>query len=123
MNVPVAALKNIMINMERCRWISNDITKSKELIVVNIPAYELLFPRWETRISIQGCGWESHEQNCNFSAPMKYIVFRPYWNVPTSILKKKFFPPLKKSRILGRTQHGMEDSFVRQRPDLKTHWD
>jgi murein L,D-transpeptidase YcbB/YkuD len=30
-----------MINMERCRWISNDITKSKELIVVNIPAYEL----------------------------------------------------------------------------------
>jgi murein L,D-transpeptidase YcbB/YkuD len=49
------ALKNIMINMERCRWISNDITKSKELMV-NIPAYELTFPRWETRISIQGCG-------------------------------------------------------------------
>jgi murein L,D-transpeptidase YcbB/YkuD len=44
MNVPVAArIKNIMINMERCRWISNDITKSKELIVVNIPAYELTF--------------------------------------------------------------------------------
>jgi murein L,D-transpeptidase YcbB/YkuD len=35
-------LKNIMINMERCRWISNDITKSKELMV-NIPAYELTF--------------------------------------------------------------------------------
>jgi hypothetical protein len=26
---------------------SNDITKSKELIVVNIPAYELTFPRWK----------------------------------------------------------------------------
>jgi murein L,D-transpeptidase YcbB/YkuD len=48
--------------------------------------------------------------------PMKYIVFRPYWNVPTSILRKKFFPPLKESELLGRTQHGMEGQFVRQRP-------
>jgi murein L,D-transpeptidase YcbB/YkuD len=106
-------IKNIMINMERCRWISNDITKSKELIVVNIPAYELTFFEMETRISIQGCGGESHEQNRNFSAN-KYIVFRP--NVPTVFLsKKKFFPPLKRIHL---AEHNMEwkDSFVRQRP-------
>jgi murein L,D-transpeptidase YcbB/YkuD len=116
MNVPVAArIKNIMINMERCRWISNDITKSKELIVVNIPAYELIFPRWETRISIQGCGGKAMNKTV-ILVPMKYIVFRPYWNVPTSILRKKFFPPLKESELLGRTQHGMEGQFVRQRP-------
>jgi murein L,D-transpeptidase YcbB/YkuD len=29
--------------MERCRWISNDITKSKELIAINIPAYQLTY--------------------------------------------------------------------------------
>jgi murein L,D-transpeptidase YcbB/YkuD len=31
--------------MERCRWISNDITKSKELIAINIPAYQLTYFR------------------------------------------------------------------------------
>lgn len=46
MNVPITErIQTIMVNMERCRWISNDITKSKELIVVNIPAFELTFFR------------------------------------------------------------------------------
>jgi murein L,D-transpeptidase YcbB/YkuD len=48
--------------------------------------------------------------------PMKYIVFRPYWNVPTSI-QEKILPAIEKNP-LGRTQHGMEDSFVRQGPKL-----
>jgi murein L,D-transpeptidase YcbB/YkuD len=30
MNIPVGKrIKTIIVNMERCRWISNDITKSK----------------------------------------------------------------------------------------------
>jgi murein L,D-transpeptidase YcbB/YkuD len=41
MNIPVGKrIKTIIVNMERCRWISNDITKSKELIAINIPAYQ-----------------------------------------------------------------------------------
>ena len=119
MNVPVAArIKNIMINMERCRWISNDITKSKELIVVNIPAYELTFfrdgkPELVTKVVVG----KAMNKTVIFSAPMKYIVFRPYWNVPTSILKKEILPAIEKNPNY-LAEHNMEwkDSFVRQRP-------
>jgi murein L,D-transpeptidase YcbB/YkuD len=44
MNIPVGKrIKTLIVNMERCRWISNDITKSKELIAINIPASINLF--------------------------------------------------------------------------------
>ena len=44
MNVPVSnRIKTIIVNMERCRWISTDMTKAKEFIVVNIPSYKLTY--------------------------------------------------------------------------------
>ena len=119
MNVPVAArIKTIMINMERCRWISNDITKAKELIVVNIPAYELTFfrdgkPELVSKVVVG----KALNKTVIFSAPMKYIVFRPYWNVPTSILKKEILPAIEKNPNY-LTEHNMEwkDNNVRQKP-------
>lgn len=119
MNIPVAErIKTIMVNMERCRWISNDVTKSKELIIVNIPAYELTFFRNGTPelISKVVVGKVLHK-TVIFSAPMKYIVFRPYWNVPASILKKEILPAIEKNPNYLE-EHDMEwkDSYVRQRP-------
>ncbi|SFE44947.1 L,D-transpeptidase family protein [Flavobacterium xueshanense] len=119
MNVPVAArIKTLMVNMERCRWISNDITKSKELIVVNIPAYELTFfrngiPELRSKVVV---GKTMHK-TVIFSAPMKYIVFRPYWNVPASILKKEILPAIEKNPNY-LAEHDMEwkDDYVRQKP-------
>ncbi|WP_426062693.1 L,D-transpeptidase family protein [Flavobacterium sp. DSP2-3-1] len=119
MNVSVAArIKTLMVNMERCRWISNDITKSKELIVVNIPAYELTFfrngiPELRSKVVV---GKTMHK-TVIFSAPMKYIVFRPYWNVPASILKKEILPAIEKNPNY-LAEHDMEwkDDYVRQKP-------
>jgi murein L,D-transpeptidase YcbB/YkuD len=50
---------------------------------------------------------------------MRYIVFSPYWNVPTSILKKEILPGIKRdSKYLAK--HNMEWSkgMVRQKPGL-----
>jgi murein L,D-transpeptidase YcbB/YkuD len=45
MNIPVGKrIKTLIVNMERCRWISN-ITKAKELIAINVPAYQLTYFR------------------------------------------------------------------------------
>ena len=119
MNVSIAErIKTIMVNMERCRWISNDITKSKELIVVNIPAYELTFfrdgkPELRSKVVV---GKAMHK-TVVFSAPMKYIVFRPYWNVPGSILKKEILPAIEENPNYLE-EHDMEwkDDYVRQKP-------
>src|SRR5690606_22198862 len=45
-NIPVEArVKTIIVNMERCRWLSPDIFKAPEFISVNIPSYKLHFTR------------------------------------------------------------------------------
>lgn len=122
MNVPVAErIKTIIVNMERCRWVSNDITKSKELIVVNIPAYELTFfrdgkPELRSKVVVG----KAMNKTVIFSAPMKYIVFRPYWNVPTSILKNEILPGIEKNPNY-LAEHNMEwnNNSVRQKPGGK----
>lgn len=122
MNVPLAArIKTIMVNMERCRWISNDITKSKELVVVNIPAYQLTYfkdgkPALVSNVVVG----KALNKTVIFSAPMKHIVFSPYWNVPTSILKKEILPGIEKNENYLE-EHDMEwhESNVRQRPGPK----
>ena len=121
MNVPIEQrIKTIMVNMERCRWISNDITKSKELIVVNIPAYELTFFRdGKPEVRSKVVVGKTMSKTVIFSAPMKYIVFRPYWNVPASILKNEILPAIKKNPNYLK-QHNMEwnNNTVRQKPGI-----
>ncbi|WP_035668636.1 murein L,D-transpeptidase [Flavobacterium sp. 83] len=119
MNVTVAErIKTIMVNMERCRWISNDITKSKELIVINIPAYELTFLRdGKAVLKSKVVVGKAMNKTVVFSAPMKYIVFRPYWNVPASILKKEILPAIEKNpNYLAEHYMEWKDDYVRQKP-------
>jgi murein L,D-transpeptidase YcbB/YkuD len=121
MNIPIAQrIKTIMVNMERCRWISNDITKSKELIVVNIPAYELTFFRDEKpELRSKVVVGKALNKTVIFSAAMKHIVFRPYWNIPASILKKEILPAIKNNPNYLQ-QHNMEwnNNMVRQKPGI-----
>lgn len=122
MNVPLAdRIQTIMVNMERCRWISNDITKAKELIVVNIPAYQLTyFKDGKPELRSDVVVGKAMHKTVIFSAPMKYIVFSPYWNVPKSILDKEILPAIEKNANYLE-EHDMEwhENNVRQRPGAK----
>jgi len=119
LNVPVKQrIKTIIVNMERCRWISNDLTKSKELIAINIPAYELTYfrngiPELRSDVVVG----KVMNKTVIFSAPMKYIVFSPYWNIPESILKKEVLPGIEKNPNYLE-EHNMEwnKENVRQKP-------
>jgi murein L,D-transpeptidase YcbB/YkuD len=121
MNLPISErIKTLLVNMERCRWISTDIVKAKEFIVINIPSYKLsYFKDKKVVLSSNVVVGTAMNKTVIFSGNMQYIVFSPYWNVPTSILKKEILPGIKiDSKYLAK--HNMEWSkgMVRQKPGL-----
>ena len=118
MNVPVSSrIKTLIVNMERCRWISTDITKAKEFIVVNIPSYRLsYFKKGEIILNSDVVVGNVMNKTVVFSGMMSYIVFSPYWNVPTSIKEKEILPGIKKDKNY-LAKHNMEwnGSNIRQK--------
>lgn len=122
MNVPVSLrIKTLIVNMERCRWISPDITKSKALVVVNVPSYTLTYFRDEKVVLTSNVvvGTDLHK-TVIFSGMMRYVVFSPYWNVPKSILNKEILPGIEKNKNY-LANHNMEwhEGYVRQQPGPK----
>lgn len=122
MNVSVEdRINTIMINMERCRWISPTISRDKEYIVVNIPAYKLTYIKNDT-IALQSdvvVGTTMH-QTVIFSGKMKYIVFSPYWNIPQSIIKNEVLPGIQKnSNYLSKHNMEWNKGQVRQKPGVR----
>jgi len=88
-------LNIIRVNMERCRWINNDLPQ--ELLLVNIADYHLYISRdrkvdYECRVVV---GKEFHETPV-FTSEIKYVVFNPTWTVPYSISSKEILPKLKR---------------------------
>ncbi|MEL1242300.1 L,D-transpeptidase family protein [Flavobacterium flavipallidum] len=122
LNIPVSEwIKTIIVNMERCRWVSSDIPKSKELIAINIPSFQLsYFKNQEVVLRSKVVVGKTMNKTVIFSAPMKYIVFSPYWNVPNSILKNEILPGIAQNKNY-LAEHDMEwnDNKVRQRPGPK----
>lgn len=119
MNVPIKdRIKTIIVNMERCRWISSGLTNSKKFIVINIPSFQFTFFKDKKPVLISKVvvGKEMNK-TVIFSGMMSYIVFCPYWNVPNSILRKEILPALRRNRNYLASHH-MEwhNGGVRQKP-------
>jgi murein L,D-transpeptidase YcbB/YkuD len=122
MNIPIRdRIKTIIINMERCRWISPTISENKEYIVVNIPAYKLTYIKNDS-IVLQSnvvVGTALHE-TVIFSGMIKYIVFSPYWNIPQSIIKSEVLPGIQKnSNYLANHNMEWNNGQVRQKPGIR----
>lgn len=119
MNVPVSErIKTIMVNMERCRWISTDIVKAKEFIFVNIPSYKLrYFREGKEALNCNVVVGNTMNKTVIFSGMMSYIVFSPYWNVTPNIIKTEILPAMKNDKNY-LANHNMEwnNGAVRQKP-------
>jgi L,D-transpeptidase YcbB len=122
LNVPIAQrIKTIMVNMERCRWISFPASSSKTFVFINIPAYQLrYFENGNSVLESKVVVGKMMHKTVVFSAAMKYIVFSPYWNVPKNILNKEILPSIAKDPNYLQ-KHNMEwhDGSVRQKPGPK----
>jgi murein L,D-transpeptidase YcbB/YkuD len=121
-NVPAKKrAEQIMVNMERLRWIQRDTSVSKEFILVNIPEYRLVY--YENGKVVWRCGvvvGKPMTKTVIFSGDMKYVVFSPYWNIPTSIINKEVKPGMARNKNY-LASHNMEwnGGRVRQKPGPK----
>ncbi|HYK44391.1 MAG TPA: L,D-transpeptidase family protein [Parafilimonas sp.] len=118
-NVPAKKrVEQIMVNMERLRWIPPRDSSSHEFILVNIPEYNLHYYEegkdvWQCNVVVG----KPMTKTVIFSGKMQYVVFSPYWNVPPSIINKEIKPAMKRNPNY-LASHNMEwnGGRVRQKP-------
>ena len=84
----------ILLNMERWRWLPNDL--GSFYVTVNVPEFLLRVmqdgkPALTTRVVVG----KVDKQTPIFSKEMQEIVFNPYWNVPNSIKTEELLPSIR----------------------------
>jgi len=87
-------VKQLEINLERARWVLDDI--SDDFILVNIAGFRAYLMRdreiaWQTKVQVG----RTYHQSPVFRDEMKYVVFNPTWTVPYSIASKEMLPKIK----------------------------
>lgn len=89
--------KNLAIlNMERIRWLDKEI--GQDYILVNIPEYKLFVFRDEQLVKeMNVIVGSEYTATPVFSELLEYIVFRPTWTVPQSIIRREMIPKLQKN--------------------------
>jgi murein L,D-transpeptidase YcbB/YkuD len=98
LNVPLSQrVRQMQLTLERWRWLPDSYQKSP--IVVNIPefrlrAYDNHFDIGVTMNVVVGKAYGHHTPV--FTDTMEYVVFRPYWEVPYSIVKAEMIPHISR---------------------------
>jgi murein L,D-transpeptidase YcbB/YkuD len=94
LNVPLASrMQQMQLTLERWRWLPPAYEKSP--VVANIPEFHLRAYDENFKIALQMnvvVGKAYGHTTPVFSDTMEYVVFRPYWSVPYSIVKAEFLP-------------------------------
>jgi L,D-transpeptidase YcbB len=83
--------------LERWRWLPADFSPLP--VAVNIPEFVLRVFSPDHRVAMRMnvvVGKAVRNETPVFAEAMKYIVFRPYWNVPLSITRGEIIPALQK---------------------------
>jgi murein L,D-transpeptidase YcbB/YkuD len=100
-NVPLTRrVRQIELALERLRWLP-DLTNDR-LVAVNIPMFRVwawdsvrfdAVPAMTTGVIV---GRALSTRTPVLDEEMRYIMFRPYWNIPTSILRHEILPALSR---------------------------
>lgn len=117
---PPQRVRQIELAMERVRWLPYAFPE--RFVVVNIPEFRLrgfttanLGQQVEMGVVVGSSAEKTYTPV--LSADMRYLVFRPYWLVPTSIARKELLPKAERDvGYLERQNMEVVDGRVRQRP-------
>lgn len=102
LRVPLATrVRQIEMALERLRWLPRD--PQGPVLIVNIPMFRVW--SWEATPTRAAApidlkvivGRARGTPTPVFSATLETVVFRPYWNVPTSILINETLPAIRKN--------------------------
>ncbi len=92
-------VRQIVLTLERWRWLPPFATPP---IIVNIPQFRLFaFRTTEDRVAdilqmdvIVGRTFQGM-QTPVFESDMRYLIFRPYWDVPANITRREYLPKIR----------------------------
>jgi murein L,D-transpeptidase YcbB/YkuD len=100
LNVPLSdRVQQLQLTLERWRWLPAEF--SAPPIIVNIPDFQLRALDETNKITLNMrvvVGKAMRTQTPVFSRDMTYVVLRPYWNVPPSILRSEIVPAIQRDR-------------------------
>ena len=111
LNVPMdARVKSLDDALERWRWLPD--TYQQPRVFVNLPEFQLRAYNADHGLAfkmnvIDGEAKGFHDTPM-FVRQMRYVVFRPYWNLPPSIIKKEIVPHVQRSGMGYLSSHGYE---------------
>jgi L,D-transpeptidase YcbB len=116
LNTPLSArVQQIDDALERWRWMPTEFQWPP--VLVNIPEFRLRAYSDDHRLALSMnvvVGKAAPTQTPVFTNDIKFIVFRPYWNVPPGILRRTVIPGiLKSSGYLARERFEVTDSSGR----------
>jgi murein L,D-transpeptidase YcbB/YkuD len=99
LNKPLAyRLQQLDLALERYRWIPRRFPEPP--IVVNIPEFRLRTLRRQPAEFLSMnvvVGRAYRSQTPVFADEMRYLIFRPYWNVPTAIQRNELIPKIQRN--------------------------
>jgi murein L,D-transpeptidase YcbB/YkuD len=117
LNVPLRRrVQQMQWTLERWRWLPDSYQKAP--IVANIPEFRLRAydKDFNIGVTMKVVVGKSYGHNTPvFSETMRYVVFRPYWEVPPSIIRAELIPHIQKDPEY-LVKKGFEIVDARQQP-------
>lgn len=107
LNTPLQqSIQTILVNMERSRWLPLQV--EGDYFAVNIPEFRLHAYRndsllWNMNVVVG----RSVSKTVVFSGQLSQVVFSPYWNIPSSIVRSEVLPGIRRDKSY-LSRHHME---------------
>jgi murein L,D-transpeptidase YcbB/YkuD len=111
LNVPMSArVQQVNDALERWRWLPDNYQQPR--VLANLPEFMLRTYNADHTLAfkmrvVDGEAQGNHDTPI-FVRLMRYVVFRPYWNLPPSIIKKEIVPHLRRSGLSYLPAHDYE---------------
>ena len=97
LNIPAPKrLEQLLINIDRMRWLPEG--ESGNLIICNIPEFRIhVYDGSKEAFEMDVVVGKEGHSTVIFTGKLNEVVFAPYWNVPSSIVKKEILPKMAKN--------------------------